>query len=84
MFDKGRKVLWNTDIEMYLRHVAQVISEVPNISVIIAGDFNSKFAASYAKQTDDRGMAVEDFIITNELFVLNNQDQYQIGELTST
>lgn len=69
-------VPWNTDIEMHLRHIVQVIREKPNIPFIIAGNFSSKPAAGFAKTTDVRSMTtVEDLITANDLLLLKKQCQ---------
>lgn len=59
------------DIAPYIAELQSLIQSVVGKPIIICGDFNSKSETWLSTITDDRGLLVEDFIISNNFFLIN-------------
>lgn len=59
------------DIDPILQGLQDLIEKTEGDRLIIAGDFNAKSPAWFSQETDVRGESVEDFLISNDLFTIN-------------
>lgn len=62
------------DFQHFLLNLNSVISPLNNPNLIIAGDFNAKNTLWGGNITDDRGEELSEFLLLNNLFLLNNRD----------
>jgi len=64
---------YSLPIESVLLNLEKLIQEIKTSRFIICMDANAKSEAWYSGETDDRGRVLEEFIVTNNLIVLNKR-----------
>lgn len=62
------------DINNHLNKIENIILNHNNSQILILGDFNAKNPAWGGTRLDDRGEAITDFLLTNNLFLLNDKN----------
>lgn len=62
---------YSDNIEPYLSHLDGIIRNLRGKSIIISADANAKSHFWFSGETNDRGLLLEDFIATNNLYVAN-------------
>src|SRR5436190_14484365 len=77
---------FSLEIEPILNDIEKIINSINSQRLMILMDSNAKSRLWYAGDTDDRGKAVEEFLITNRLHVLNEASElttYSSGQGSS-
>lgn len=63
------------NIEEYISKLERLCNINREDEKIIGGDFNAKSSLWYSKSTDDKGELIEEFIVNNNLIVLNKEGE---------
>lgn len=59
----------------FLNSLQETVDEFRSIPKILLGDINAKAASWFSKSTDDRVVLLEDFIIANDLYMVNREGE---------
>lgn len=74
---------FSLQIELFLNDLENIISKIKPNKIIITMDANAKSDLWFSEELDDRGRAVEDFLITNRLYVINENNELPTYESIS-
>lgn len=62
---------YSLPIEPMLRRIEEILNNIGSNNVIITMDSNSKSTTWFSDYTDERGRILEEFLITNNLHIVN-------------
>jgi len=62
---------WMLPIAPFMDHIENIVNNLRSANYIILMDTNAKSKLWFANETDERGRVVEDFLVENELHVIN-------------
>lgn len=62
---------FSLQIEPFLNKIEKMLQKVKDKKVLIAMDSNANSSLWFSKETDERGRQVEEFLLQNDMYVLN-------------